>query len=422
MARLLAMPEVAANATEAMLLEWAVLPAGRFRAGEVIATIETDKANVDVEADHDGTLVRALVDPGSTVAVGAPIALLGVGDEAVEDPDAALARLGVGGAEEPVGVVAEASDPVTEAPAVVTAASPARLFASPLARRLARDADVALEQVRGTGPGGRVRKCDVLAAIAARADVMAEADAEVPDARTPAVAVAAPGQDYDEVPHTRLRRAVADRLTGSMQSAPHFYVRGCARVDALLALRAEINADDAVDAGRVSINDLVVRAVAVAHRRHPEMNVTWTADAVRRHHRVDVAVAVATERGLLTPVVRDVDRRSLREVALDVRDLASRAAAGRLRQEELEGGCVTVSNLGMHGTEEFSAIINPPHASILAVGAVHPEVVAVDGEAVVAHVLRVVLSVDHRPVDGELAARWMRTFVDLLEHPARILA
>jgi pyruvate dehydrogenase E2 component (dihydrolipoamide acetyltransferase) len=218
-----------------------------------------------------------------------------------------------------------------------------------------------------------------------------------------------------------MRRAIADRLSQSKQTTPHFYLRATLRVDRLLRLRAEIN--DGIDGsdGRVSLNDLVVKAVGKAHTMVPEMNVTWGPEAIRQYTGVDVAVAVATDRGLLTPVVRGVDTLSLGAVAASVRDLVERAKSGRLRQEELEGGSVSVTNLGMFGVEEFAAIINPPQAAILAVGAVRSEPVVVDGEVVVGSVLRVTLSVDHRPVDGVVAARWLQAFVTLVENPVRIL-
>jgi pyruvate dehydrogenase E2 component (dihydrolipoamide acetyltransferase) len=216
-----------------------------------------------------------------------------------------------------------------------------------------------------------------------------------------------------------MRRAVAARLTESVTTAPHFYVRGVARVDELLRVRAELN--DGAEVA-VSVNDLVVKAVARAHQLVPEMNVVWTGEAIRSFAGVDVAVAVATDSGLVTPVVRGVDGLAVTAVARATRDVAARAREGRLQQPELEGGSITVSNLGMFGVEEFSAIINPPQASILAVGAARQEPVVTDGRLGVATVLRVTLSVDHRPVDGAVAARWMSAFVSLLERPVRILA
>lgn len=412
MARLLRMPEVAANATEAVLADWSVPENVAFAAQDSLATVETEKALVDVEADQAGVVLKALVRPGSQVEVGAPIAVLGDPGEQVDDLDALLADLGVSAT--PVTTTPERRDvPDPEggtasthpsAPSVEHA-TPNRVFASPLARKLAKDAGIPVEQIDGTGPRHRILRRDVERVQAARAPAPA--------------ATSTPGTAYEDRPHSRVRRATAARLTESVRTAPHFYVRATVRVDRLVDLRAELNAEEGV---AVSLNDLVVKAAAAAHRRVPEMNVVWTEDAVRAFRDVDIAVAVATDRGLLTPVVRDVAGLSVTALAARVKDLAERARAGRLRQEELEGGTMSVTNLGMFGTEEFAAIINPPHASILAVGAVREEPVVQDGALAVGRVMRVTLSVDHRPVDGVVAARWMRAFVELVEHPARILA
>ena len=427
MARLLRMPEVAANATEAVLADWSVPENVAFAAQDSLATVETEKALVDVEADQAGVVLKALVPPGSQVEVGAPIAVLGDPGEQVADLDALLADLGV--AATPTPAVPERRDvPDPEggtasthpsAPSVehVTAVEHAparrgsRVFASPLARKLAKDAGIPVEQIDGTGPRHRILRRDVERVQAARATT--------PAAPAAPQATGASGAGYADQPHSRVRRATAARLTESVQTAPHFYVRATVRVDRLVDLRAELNAEEGV---AVSLNDLVVKAAAAAHRRVPEMNVVWTEDAVRTFRDVDIAVAVATDRGLLTPVVRDVAGLSVTALAAQVKDLAERARAGRLRQEELEGGTMSVTNLGMYGTEEFAAIINPPHASILAVGAVREEPVVDDGVLAVGRVMRVTLSVDHRPVDGVVAARWMKAFVELVEHPARILA
>jgi pyruvate dehydrogenase E2 component (dihydrolipoamide acetyltransferase) len=216
-----------------------------------------------------------------------------------------------------------------------------------------------------------------------------------------------------------MRKAVAARLTESKATAPHFYLRGAARVDALLQMRADLN--DGADV-RISVNDLIVKAVARAHQLVPEMNVVWTGEAIRSFTGVDVSVAVATGSGLLTPVLRSVERRSITDVARATQDFVARARDGRLQQSELEGGSITVTNLGMYGVDEFAAIINPPQAAILAVGAAKQEAVVTDGRVEAATVLRVTLSVDHRPVDGAVAARWMSAFVSLLERPVRILS
>ena len=473
MARLLRMPEVAANTLEATLSEWLLTEDAEFADGDAIATVETDKAAVEVPADGAGVLVRTLVGPGTTVAVGAPMALIAAPGETVADVDAALAELGgtaapatvddpdapvrlagqtppteVSGPPDaappdaappdaagpdaappdsgplrvgPPGMAPAEAGPRAGAPAAAAAegaapnGAPARIMSSPLARRLVREHGLRLEDLTGTGPGGRIVRDDVRRAVAAR---------ELANASSPARPEGRPHHPqrtvgWEDVPHTRMRRAIAGRLAESNREAPHFAIRGTARVDDLLALRAQLNSGDGQ---RISVNDLVVAAVARSHARLPEMNVVWTPDAVRRYAAVDVGIAVATERGLVTPVLRAVETRTVSSIARDAADLTERARAGALRQDELEGGTITVSNLGGYGVEEFTAVLNPPQAAILAVGAARKEAV-VDGDALaVATVLHVTLTVDHRPVDGALAARWMAAFIALLEDPLRILA
>lgn len=447
MAWVLRMPEVAANATEAVLADWLVAEAGDFAVGDTLATVETEKALVDVEAETAGTVLKTLVPPSSQVEVGAPIAVLAATGESVADLDALLRELGVAeptptaaperrdvpdltavpdvpavdpGSGAPVADVAEPPEMPADPPGMPASqadgAAPraGRIFSSPLARKLAKDAGIPLTEITGTGPRQRILRRDVEAARAARA-VPAATQVAPPAAPTPAAAA----DGTTEVPHTRLRRAIAARLTESKQSAPHFYLRATVRAERLLALRAEVNEGGG---SRISVNDLVLKAVAAAHRRVPEMNAVWSDDATVLHERADVAVAVATDRGLLTPVVRDVGALSVTAVAERVRDLAGRAREGRLRQEELEGGTISVTNLGMYGVEEFAAIINPPHAAILAVGAVREAPVVEGGSVVPGQVMTLTLSVDHRPVDGVLAARWLAVLTELLEHPVRLLA
>jgi pyruvate dehydrogenase E2 component (dihydrolipoamide acetyltransferase) len=432
-AELLRMPEIATGTTEAVLSSWSVAENASVSAHDVVAVVETAKAVVDVEAETDGVLLRLLVQPGAEVETGAPIALVASPGETVTDVDAALAELGVTAGEpatapsaDPRALeVPEASttpepSPVDEVPAPVPVPSnghaAGRVFASPLARRLAREAGLSVEDIPGSGPHGRIVRRDVEQARRSTPAAPPMGVAAAPAGAAPTVAGAAA---YTEVPHTRLRKLVASRLTESKTTAPHFYLRATVQVDRLLALRAEINEGAET---RVSVNDLVVKAVGTAHVLVPSLNVTWTADAVRAYASVDVAVAVATDNGLVTPVVRSVQDLSVTAVSRTVRDLAQRARAGRLQQHELEGGSISVTNLGMYGTEEFAAIINPPQASILAVGAARQEPVVVDGALSIATIMRLTLSVDHRPVDGVAGAEWLRTLVDLLEHPARILA
>ena len=429
MPELLRMPEVATGSTSAVLSAWQVDIDQQYSAGDVIAVLETDKAVVDMEAEADGRIVHFLADGGHEVATGDPIAIwAGVGEE-VADPQAAAQALGVGDAASPADTAGTA-EPSTTAQSDAAEAAPQstpqvqveevtlsgeRIFASPIARRLAREAGIALESITGTGPNGRIRRRDIEAARAV-------APAGTPTAPVTPAAQTAPesrsASGYREIPHTRLRKAIAARLTESKTTVPHFYLRGIAEVDALLILRRQMNEGEDL---RVSVNDFIIKAVANAHATVPEMNVIWTPDAVRQFDSVDISVAIATETGLVTPVVRDVSNLSLGQLAAMTKDFAQRAKSGALKQPELEGGSISVSNLGMFGTQGFDAIINPPQSSILAVGAARETPVVRDGTIAVGTTVEVSLSVDHRPIDGATAARWMQVFVDALENPAKML-
>ncbi|MFQ6172161.1 dihydrolipoamide acetyltransferase family protein [Oryzobacter sp. R7] len=443
------MPGVSADAAEATLVEWAVAAGDSVTRGDVIATVETDKAVVDIEAEASGTLLKTFAVAGESVAIGGPIAVLVSEDDAGRDEAELLAELGLGPqAAGPLDAVDEERSQDTLVPGarppiehtsdevVEPGGQPGegrRVFATPLVRRLAAEAGVALEELTGTGPNGRIRRRDLEAALAERpsgpagdaaaapAAAPAEAGAQAQAATTATARSAQPSAaGYTDVPATRFRRAVAAALTASKQTVPHFYLKASCRVDELLRLREVVNAGGGP---KVTINDFVVKAAAAAMLRVPEMNVVWTGDAVRRFESADVAVAMATERGLMTPVVRSVGSRSLTDVSAAIKDLAARASAGSLKQQELEGGSLTISNLGMYGVEEFAAIINPPHVGILAVGAVVPQAFeAADGGLELGRCLTVVLSVDHRPVDGALAAQWLQHLKSLLENPITILA
>jgi pyruvate dehydrogenase E2 component (dihydrolipoamide acetyltransferase) len=404
-AHLLLMPEVAADTAEAVLGGWSVPEGGRFRAGTVLAVVETAKAAVDVEAEDDGVLIRALVGEGSEVAVGTAIALLAASDEHVSDVDAEIASL-----------LAGRSPGIVDRPHLTDLADPppngsARTFASPLARRLARDGGLALADIRPTGPHGRIVRRDVEAALGT-------GRAESAATETASDAVAPANNAYRDQPHSRMRRAIAAGLTTSKQTVPHFYLRATAEVDKLLQLRNDLN-DGAAD--RITLTDLLVKAVAVAHTRVPAMNVIWTPDAVRQFATVDIAVAVAVDGGLVTLVLHDVATLGVGAVSSALADLTARAHAGALHQHELEGGTCTVTNLGMHGADEFTAIINPPQSSILAIGAVRREPLVRNDSIVAASVLRLTLSIDHRPIDGVVAADWMRNLVTCLENPVQLL-
>ncbi|MDQ1545853.1 MAG: hypothetical protein QOH69_757 [Actinomycetota bacterium] len=421
MATILRMPEVLANATEAVVSTWTVEVGASFSAGDTLAEVETEKALVDLPAEQDGILGRILAKPGDSTQVGAPIAVLISSGETEADIDALL---GSTPALAPALAPAPAPAPASAsalAPAPASAATPVpepipvpelvegskRLFISPIARIRARENGVDLTAIRGTGPNGRIVRVDVEAAISAR------------PAPSPTRAVATEsGAGYTAIPHTAMRKAIARRLTESKSTVPHFYLTTDCNVDALLTARAQANELSPV---KLSVNDFVVKAVAAAFTDVPEANITWTDTHLRRWDAVDIAVAVATDGGLLTPVIRGVQSKTITELSQSIADLVDRARAGRLRQDELEGGSFAVTNLGMYGTTEFSAILNPPQSGILAIGAATPQPVVVNGEVAVATIMRCTLSVDHRAVDGALAARWLAAFTRRIENPISIL-
>lgn len=453
MAELMRVPEVAAGATEAILSEWLKNEGESVVAGDPIAVIETEKAQVEVEAEADAVILKVLVAESSEIEIGAPMCVLGTRDEAAGDLDVILASLGLS-TEISNRPAPDRRDVPDETPAVEKAPvtsddevsggsvpmSPSapeaplrndagdRLFASPIARRLLREAGISPAFVTGTGPSGRIRRVDVEMAIASRS---AQASAAVEAGRAAnATAVSTSGSERrsveptggaapaDRIEHTRMRRAIAGRLVSSKQSIPHFYVTRSASIDALLALRAELNDRTGL---KISVNDFVLKAVAQAHVEVPDANVVWTDDAMLRFDTIDIAVAVASEKGLVTPVLRGVERMSLGRISAAVKSHVENANAGKLQQKDIEGGSISVTNLGMYGVDEFSAIINPPHSAILAVGAGKPSPIVVDGRLEVATVMRLVLSADHRAIDGALAAIWMQALVSLLEEPYKLL-
>jgi pyruvate dehydrogenase E2 component (dihydrolipoamide acetyltransferase) len=438
MAELLRAPEVAAGAAEVVISGWLVKVGDQFKAGDPIVVIETDKAVVEVEAETTAALLGTLVDGGAQVEVGAPIAVLGSADELGADLDSLMAGLGV-----PPAAAAEetplAAVPATEAESPAPGQDPApqvlesdtasasgavpksrgRVFVSPIARKLLRDAGLPFEDITGTGPNGRITRDDARAAVAAAAQAPAASQPTASPAASPArPAVSTEEAKWTDIPHSRIRRAIAARLTQSKRDVPHFYVKRTAVIDDLLALRAQLNEHSPV---KLSVNDFLVRAVAVAHTRVPDANVIWTEDAIRRFDAVDVSVAIASEKGLVTPVLRGVEKSSLGAISAAVKTYVEQANAGRLQQKDLEGGSISVTNLGMYGVDEFSAIINPPQSAILAVGAGRQTPIVVAGEVTVATVVDLVLSVDHRAIDGALAAQWMGALIDTLEHPFRLV-
>lgn len=447
MATVVRMPEVLTGITEAAISAWLVSPGEEVAVGTPLAEIETEKAVVEYASEVEGTVLELFADAGAGVAIGDPIVAIGAPGESVDEadvpaatPDAAPAEpsedaaplAGTSAAPAPAPSVAEAAEEVPAAgadagagPAAApsaapqTAASGERRFVSPLVRRLAKERGIDLDTITGTGPNGRIVRRDLEAAEATSAGAPAAPSPAPAAAAAPApAAVSAPAGDTEDVPLTPMRRAIARRLTESKSTVPHYYLVADVRVDKLLALRAQVNEAASV---RVSVNDFVLKAVAAALRAVPDANVTWGETVLHRHQSVDIAMAVAIEGGLVTPVLREVDRMSLGEIARSVADLAERARAGRLKQHELEGGSFSVSNLGMYGTQEFSAIINPPHAGILAVGAATARPVVEDGELAVGTVMTVTVSADHRVLDGALAAQWLAALVKGLENPLTLL-
>jgi len=420
MASVIRMPEVLAGATEAVLAKWMISEGQEVAVGDVLAEIETEKANVDYQAEEQGMLARVLIQPGQSVEVGTPIAVFSAAGETADDVDAALAAAGgsVTPAESaPEAVSAPAPGPVaSEAPAVAAPTS-GRIYVSPLVRKRAREAGIDLSLVTGTGPGGRIVKKDLEAFLATGGAT--EAVTEVPLQRTSTPFDVTGEAGYTDRPHTGMRRAIARRLTESKTTVPHFYVTADCRVDKLLQARAEMNESTGV---KISVNDWVMKAVAMALIEVPDANVIWTDDALRYFDRADIAVAVSVEGGLLTPVIRGVESMSLTQINAEVSRLAAKAREGKISQAEIEGGSFSVSNLGMYGTDSFQAILNPPQSGILAVGAAREAVLAKEGGLIAGTVMTVNLSADHRAVDGALAAQWMKAFRHFIENPLALLA
>lgn len=411
MATLICMPEVAANATQVTLQTWIKKEGEVVAVGDCLAEIETDKAIVEFNADRAGVMGPTLIQAGQEVEVGSPIGvLLDVGETSV-NVSALLAKTGDNAS------VTQLPNPSTSEPAAPptllsgSKVTPShRVFVSPLARRLAKQRGIDLNTLIGSGPNGRIVKRDIEAgsAVVVSSPVMAQPSTVSPSTLG----------DYTEVPHSGMRRTIARRLTESKSTIPHFYLSVDCRMDRLMSLRSEINT---AMPRKISVNDFIVRAVAVALREVPQANVGWTENAMRQYTQADIAVAVSTDFGLITPIVRAADRKSLSMISQEIADLAERARASQLRPDEYQGGSFSVSNLGMFGVSEFSAIINPPQAAILAVGMTQQVPVVEDGAVKIASVMRCTLSVDHRAIDGALAAQWLAAFKRLLENPLSML-
>lgn len=423
MATQIKLPEVAAGATHAVISSWLVSVGDTIVVGQQLAEIETDKAVVELLAEEAGTVLQLIGKPGDEMEVGSTIAVVGAPGESADvpaaEPEAPAAEAPAAPVAAPIAspVATPPAAPVAETPAPAAPAAPSgRQSVSPIARKLAKDSNLDLSQITGTGPGGRIVKRDVLATAAA--GTPAAPAAAAPTSSSKELASQEYSSTYSTVPHTSMRKAIARRLTESKSTVPHFYLNADCQVDELLALRKKINESSPV---KISVNDMVVRAVAAAFMDVPEANVVWTPEAMIKYESVDVSIAVSTDGGLLTPVLRGVEKRSLSNIATTIVDLAERSRAGKLRQEELEGGSFAITNLGMFGTTSFAAIINPPQSGILAVGAASQRPIVVDGELTIANVMSVTLSADHRAVDGALAAKWLAAFKVRIENPLTML-
>jgi pyruvate dehydrogenase E2 component (dihydrolipoamide acetyltransferase) len=402
MASIMRMPEVLANATEAIISKWLVEEGAAFTTGQPLAEAETEKALVEVPAEIDGILGRRLVKDGATISVGAPIAVILAVGETAADIEKLLVSENLS-----AGATTSSALSKTEAVVVQEDVTSERIFSSPLARLLAKEKGINPQSLQGTGPGGRIVKRDVEAFIVS-GSISKPSTAPAP------TFVASGTGSYTSIPHTPMRRAIARRLTESKSSVPHFYLSAPCLADDLLNMRKKINE---WSEKKVSVTDLILKTVAAAFSEVPEANAIWTAEEIRRFDDVDISVAVATENGLVTPVVRAVNEMNLNQLSAATDDLIARARIGRLKQNEIEGGTFSVTNLGMFGTDEFFAILNPPQSAILSVGAAKQKPVIVNGAVAVASVINFSLSVDHRAIDGALAAQWLAAFVKRFENP-----
>jgi pyruvate dehydrogenase E2 component (dihydrolipoamide acetyltransferase) len=409
------MPALSPTMTDGTLARWLKKEGDTITAGDVIAEIETDKATMEVEAVDEGVLGKILVPDGTSgVKVNDPIAILVEAGEKVANP---VARV-------------DAPKRAETAPAPKTVAVPAaangrasddRVFASPLARRMAQQAGIDLQGLTGTGPNGRIVRADIEAVHKPEAAPAVAAAPPPVAARAPSPIITAPHQ---KLPLSNVKKITARRLTEAKQTIPHFYVSIDVELDALLKLRLELNAKSPKDGPgtfKLSVNDLIIKAVAVTLRRVPKVNASFTEDAIILYDDVDISIAVSIPDGLITPIMRRADQKGLAAISTETKVLIERARAGKLKPEEFQGGGFSISNMGMYGVKDFAAIINPPQAGILAVAAAEKRAVVKAGELAIATVMTVTLSVDHRVVDGALAAEFVSVFKTVVEDPLALM-
>ncbi|UWF67881.1 MULTISPECIES: pyruvate dehydrogenase complex dihydrolipoamide acetyltransferase [unclassified Brucella] len=414
------LPALSAGMEDAVIARWLKADGDAVSKGDLIAEVETDKATMELEAEVDGRIGQLLVKDGARANVNQVIALLlkeGEDASAIAGFAVGSSPVAVAEAETPV-----AASPVPAAPAVSAPASgEVRHKASPLARRLAAELGVSLEGLAGSGARGRIVRIDVERAAASKpVPVAAAAAPAAAPAEASSKAFPVGIGEYEAVPHTSMRRTIARRLLEAKTTVPHFYLNVDCEIDALLALRSQIN-EKREGSTRISVNDFVIKASAAALRRVPDANVIWTDEALLKLKDVDIAVAVATEGGLITPIIRSADQMSLGAISAQMKSLATRARENRLKPEEFQGGGFSISNLGMYGVKSFSAIINPPQSAILAVGAGERRPIERNGELAFATMMSVTLSVDHRAVDGALGAQLLAAFKAGIEDPMSLL-
>ncbi|MEK9922032.1 MAG: 2-oxo acid dehydrogenase subunit E2 [Rhodospirillales bacterium] len=462
MATEILMPALSPTMTEGKLAKWLIKEGDEVRPGDLIAEIETDKATMEVESVDEGKVAKILVGEGTEgVAVNAVIAVLAMDGENLDDVPSPktsthevketivsdvqssaqkvspidngslkatpLARriadqagislsginpTGAGGKITKDDVLKKA-----EGGNLSSSSESDRLFASPLARKLAFEGKIPLDRIKGSGPNGRIVKADVERAL--RGDLLPALD-QPAGSKEPAAVSESAGSEFDLIPHTSMRKTIARRLTESKQTVPHFYLTVDCEIDELLRVRKELN-DRAPDGVKVSVNDFVIKSLAGALRRVPGANASWTDEGIRLYKNVDVSVAVALDGGLITPVVKNADSKGLGEISANMVDLAGRARQGKLTPDEYQGGSISISNLGMFGIKQFDAVINPPQGAILAVGAGEQRPVVKNGELAIATVMTCTLSCDHRVIDGALGAELLQAFKNLIEFPAAML-
>ena len=419
------MPALSPTMTEGTLAKWLKKEGDTVKAGEVIAEIETDKATMEVEAVDEGKLAKILIASGTSgVAVNTPIAvLLEEGETADMIKAAAPTNSNEKAAPAPAAAEAPKAAAAPAAPSAPKAATGGRVFATPLARRIAEQKGIDISTVQGTGPHGRIVKADLENAKAGapksapQAAGAPRAAAAGPDAKALSTAY---GMEFTEIPNNNIKKIVAKRLLESKVTVPHFYLTVDCQIDGLLEARAKLN-DAAKGKYKLSVNDFVVKAVAMALQKYPAANVAWTDDAVLQYKHSDISVAVATPNGLITPIIKKAETKGLEQISAEVKELAGRAKEGKLKPEEFQGGTFSISNLGMFGVKDFQAIINPPQACILAVGAGIEQPIIKDGGIMIGTVMSVTLSVDHRAVDGAVGAEFLQVFKQYIENPVSML-